>query len=499
MSEGSVYKRCTCKDATGRRLGGTCPKLRRAGGWNPHHGAWGYQLELPPTPHGRRRQLRRSGFPGRDDALAERDHARGLLDLAGNDSRLRTEIATLLQDCPPGSPLPDRDSVARRIHAGVPATTAITVAEYLTMWLDRRDGLAEHTMRSYADHIRLYLIPHLGQVPLQDLREHHVEAMFAALRARNTDIVKARDSTDPAVRATVKGVRPLSAASLQRLRATLRKALNDAIRRYRLIDHNPAAVVELDAGTRPKARVWTPKAVQRWRATGARPSPVMVWTPAQAGAFLDYAEAHDIVLYALFTLILHRGLRRGEGCGLRDIDVEFNLDADLEPDFDPDLDVGALTVVEQITAVGYIPVTRKVKSDAGDRVIPLGHTTIAILRAYLRMREAWRQVCGDDWPDTGLFFVRPDGQPWHPQTISVRFDYLIAKSGLPPVRLHDLRHCTATYLRHGGADLKEVQETLGHSTLALTSDTYTSVILELQRANADAAANLIPRNPPEAA
>ena len=115
------------------------------------------------------------------------------------------------------------------------------------------------------------------------------------------------------------------------------------------------------------------------------------------------------------------------------------------------------------------------------------------------MRERWQQVCGDDWPDTGLFFVRPDGSPWHPQTITDRFDHLVAKSGLPPVRLHDLRHCAATYLRHGGADMKEVQETLGHSTIALTSDTYTSVILELQRENADAVADLIPRDPPQAA
>ncbi|XVU25334.1 hypothetical protein ACQPZJ_50565 [Actinoplanes sp. CA-054009] len=50
-----------------------------------------------------------------------------------------------------------------------------------------------------------------------------------------------------------------------------------------------------------------------------------------------------------------------------------------------------------------------------------------------------------------------------------------------------------TYLRHGGADMKEIQEVLGHFTIGLTSDTYTSVILELRRPNADAAPNLIPR------
>src|SRR4030095_3864127 len=116
----------------------------------------------------------------------------------------------------------------------------------------------------------------------------------------------------------------------------------------------------------PKARVWTTGAVHRWQATGQRPSPVMVWTPRQAGAFLDHAEAHDLALYPMFLLILHRGLRRGEACGLRDTDV--------------DLDGGYLTVAQQITTVGYQPIVTDVKSDAGDRVMPLGPKTVSVLR-----------------------------------------------------------------------------------------------------------------------
>src|SRR6185436_15414171 len=114
---------------------------------------------------------------------------------------------------------------------------------------------------------------------LQELRDHHIEAMFTALATRNQDLDAARASDDPATRARVRGVRPLAPASLQRLRATLRKALNDAIRKDRLIDFNPATAVELPSAARPRARVWTDKAVAHWEATGARPSPVMVWTP----------------------------------------------------------------------------------------------------------------------------------------------------------------------------------------------------------------------------
>jgi integrase len=483
--EGSISKRCTCRDSEGRRLNSGCPKLRRTGGsWHPTHGTWGYQLELPAPPGHARRQLRRSGFPSRDDAIAERDHARTLLNLATGDEQARADIATMLKAVRPGTPLPDRDTIARRIRAGIPAAVPTTTGEYLTAWLAGRRGLAEKTMRGYADHIRLYLIPHLGDVPIQDLGTRHIEAMYAALEQRNAEIRAGHASTDPPVRARFRGVRPMSPASLQRLRATLRKALNDAMHKAKLRDTNPAVGVELASGKRPKARVWTAGAVARWQATGERPSPVMVWTPQQAGRFLDHAQSHDIVLYPLFLLILHRGLRRGEACGLRDTDV--------------DLDAGHLTIAQQITTVGYKPIVTTVKSDAGDRVVPLGPKTVTELGDYLTRRAGWQQVSGDDWPDTGLFFVRPDGKAWHPQTVSDRFDHLVAGSGLPPVRLHDLRHCAATYLRHGGADLKEIQEVLGHSNIAITSDTYTSVVLEFQRSHADAAADLIPRDPPAA-
>jgi hypothetical protein len=53
----------------------------------------------------------------------------------------------------------------------------------------------------------------------------------------------------------------------------------------------------------------------------------------------------------------------------------------------------------------------------------------------------------------------------------------------------------ARYLKAAGADLNDIKETLGHSSIAITADTYTSVIqeLETERAKADAATALIPR------
>src|SRR4051794_12580254 len=70
-SAGGVYRRCGCVDPqTGRPRGSACPRLSRGG----RHGSWYIRLELPPGPDGRRRRVRRGGFPTRkaaEEVLAE--------------------------------------------------------------------------------------------------------------------------------------------------------------------------------------------------------------------------------------------------------------------------------------------------------------------------------------------------------------------------------------------------------------------------------------------
>jgi Phage integrase family len=70
---------------------------------------------------------------------------------------------------------------------------------------------------------------------------------------------------------------------------------------------------------------------------------------------------------------------------------------------------------------------------------------------------------------------------------------LAAAAKLAPIRLHDLRHGAASLMLAAGVPAKVVQETLGHSTITLTLDTYTSVYSEVAAEAAEAAAALVPR------
>ena len=80
-----------------------------------------------------------------------------------------------------------------------------------------------------------------------------------------------------------------------------------------------------------------------------------------------------------------------------------------------------------------------------------------------------------------------------PAYLSEHFRLLVRQAGLPPVRLHDLRHGSATLSLAAGVDIKIVQEMLGHSTSAFTRDVYTSVVPEIAAAAAEAVAAIVPR------
>ena len=472
-----TLKRCGCRHpTTGRPLGASCPNLRRpAGGWSPRHGRWYYRIELSPGPQGRRQRLQRGGFATQQHAEQEAAQVEVLLTIP--DRSDPQQLAELVQLLKRDGPLPNPDEVRRRLRVGVPLDRLPTVGQWLDGWLAGRRKIRPNTSRDYQSHIRRYLQPHLGRHRLDRLRIDHLDAMFDAIDERNQHILGARAANDPKVRASVRGQRLVGAATKQRIRATLRAALNEAIRRQ-LLTTNVASFVELPSGKRPKALVWTPERVASWQVSGELPSPVMVWTPAQTGQFLDHATQDR--LYSLFHLTAFRGLRRGEACGVRWIDV--------------DLDTGQIMVRKQLAQIGWRAELTDVKTDSSDAPVALDATTVQVLRAHRARQLQERLAMGPAWVDTGLVFTKPNGEELNPADVTDRFHELAAEAGLPPIRLHDLRHGAATLALAAGTDMKVVQAMLRHSTITITADTYTSVLPEVAYAAAEAAAALVPRN-----
>ncbi|MFC6881549.1 MULTISPECIES: tyrosine-type recombinase/integrase [Actinomadura] len=325
----------------------------------------------------------------------------------------------------------------------------VTVGEWLAHWLATRTR-ASSTVRGYASHVRLYLDPYLGTILLTELSVSQVHAMFTAIARQHEADGK-----------------PVTPATLNRIRATLRAALNAAIRQGLLTD-NPASRAELPAARRPRAVVWTAARVEYWQRTGERP-PVAVWTAAQTAEFLHAIRDHR--LYAAFHLIALRGLRRGEAAGLRWCDI--------------DLDEGVAVISQQLQQYdGYLTACPP-KTARSARVVALDRTTVAAQRARRRRQRQERAVYGEGFRDSGYVITCLNGDPMSPDRLTRIFQQLISEHGLPPVRLHDLRHGAATLALAAGVELKVVQEMLGHSSIVLTADTYTSVLPEVAHTAAE--------------
>ena len=101
------------------------------------------------------------------------------------------------------------------------------------------------------------------------------------------------------------------------------------------------------------------------------------------------------------------------------------------------------------------------------------------------------RAAGLPWRESEYAFTRPDGSPLHPDYVSQRFRLLVVRSGLPPIRLHDLRHGAATLAHTADADLKTVQDQLGHASIGITADLYTNVLPATQHQAAEATARLL--------
>ncbi|WP_433476373.1 site-specific integrase [Spirillospora sp. CA-142024] len=242
-----------------------------------------------------------------------------------------------------------------------------------------------------------------------------------------------------------------------------------------LIAENPA-LLAMPPARRPRAAVWTAARVEHWGRTGEHPA-VAVWTAEQTAAFLHAIRGHR--LYAAYHLIAPRELRRGEAPGLRWVDV--------------DLEHGTATISQQLQRRNGRLEPCPPKTAHSARVIALDRTTIAALRAHRVRREAEAAAYGDRYRDGGYVFTNLNGDPVSPGRLTHVFQGLLAEYRLPPVRLHDLRHGAATLALAAGVELKVAQEMLGHSSVVLTADTYTSVLPKLAHIAAEKTATHVLR------
>jgi integrase len=160
----------------------------------------------------------------------------------------------------------------------------------------------------------------------------------------------------------------------------------------------------------------------------------------------------DMQCMIFVTLALHTGMRHGELAGLR---WEF-----------VDLDRARVSVFWQAQYRDRRWVFTPPKSDKS------------------RRRDLRRLLAGDAWREQDLVFSTRNGTPLGVGTVLRSFHAVLERHGWPRMRVHDLRHGTASLLLEQGASLKEISEFLGHSQISITADLYAHLSPLLQQESA---------------
>ncbi len=192
----------------------------------------------------------------------------------------------------------------------------------------------------------------------------------------------------------------------------------------------------------PAAVVPGPKRVRKLPVTLSRPETVSLLA-APAGA-----QPRDLRDLAMFELLYSCGVRAGEVCAAR---VR-------------DLDLGE----------GRLRVRGKGRKQ---RIVPVGSTAVDALRRYL---DHGRPKLAS--ADTGdALFVSVRGKPLHPSDVRRALSRRLSQTGIAQRSPHALRHTYATHLLEGGADLRSIQELLGHASVS-TTQVYTHVSIRHLRA-----------------
>ena len=288
-----------------------------------------------------------------------------------------------------------------------------TVSQWLDTWMETFCAVKVKplTYSTYHVAIKNHIKPSLGALRLQAVRGVHVQKLYNRMTADG-----------------------LSAKTVKNVAAILHKAFSVAVKQG-LMQANPCDAAEL------------PKAMHK---------EITPLTDSEIPLFLEAIKGHPFE--GAYALCLFAGLREGECLGLSWDQVDF--------------EARRITISQQLQkekkkgARYYIaPSTKSGKP----RQIEPPEIAFEYLRTERRRQTEKRLAAGELWsnPDN-LVFTDELGHHFAIPTFYERFKRIAASIGRPDARPHDLRHTAATVAIAAGADIKSVQDLLGHATASFT-------------------------------
>lgn len=313
-------------------------------------------------------------------------------------------------------------------------STSPTMKMWIHTWLweYKKNSIKSTTFEQYETILRVHAIPKIGDIKVSQLKPEHLQKLYNEMYDKK-----------------------ISARTIQILNTVLHGALKQAVK------NNLAVRNVTEAVSLPKSKA----------------KEMRVLTPTEQKQFMKVLKGDrmgNMYLFGLFT-----GLRRGELLALRWSDVDWEqrvlkVERALSrvKDYSDTVNKTKLVIEE--------PKTLKSK-----RIIPLFDYLIEILHNQKEQQDTDKEKSYGIYEDNDIIFATELGLMIDPGNFNRKFYKLIDKAELPHANPHCLRHTFATRGLENGIDLKTMQELLGHSSISVTGDTYTHVLIDKKRNEMD--------------
>lgn len=326
----------------------------------------------------------------------------------------------------------------------------ITLADFINghWWPDHvMDGTHTPSSIAFFKYMSDDIISYFGKK--KKLRQIDAEAMKQYIKYMNTDAKTKRGT-------------PYSTTTVQHHFGTLRNILKYA-RRFRYVDDDPCQV--LSQNEKPKR--------------GKKK--VDFLSPEDARQFLKCLEEEPLFWKAFVNILITCGLRRGECVGLQwgDIDAErltlaISRNVTVDTNAPDKIRIGATKTGEE-------------------RTVPISPRIYGLLMQLKHEHEEKMKMIMS--PGVFIFCRADDPQkPIYPTEPTRYMRKFVKKYHLPNMSPHDLRHTAATLALESGANLKDVQQLLGHTDPSTTLKFYAGVTEEAQRRTVEGIESLLEKH-----